>query len=268
MFYMQNIKLHGSRNIRDIGGKVSSFRNETSGVPLTVRSGILFRGGHLKKITRKDARILHDEINLKLIIDLRTPDEVQQKPDKGVAGATHVHMPVYTNAQFGITHENWKTDTWEQLTARIPNMCELYPKALRGDSLEHMSEIIRTIVTHKPEDGALLYHCTEGKDRTGIISDILLRLLGVSEKDIYEDYVFTNAVSMKHAKKYTFLIMLLKNDRDAANRLEFIMSADPSFLKAAEDVMIGDWGSFEQFVAGGLKITDEEIAAFRKNYLI
>lgn len=268
MFYMQNIKLHGSRNIRDIGGKVSGFTDENTGKPLTVRNGILFRGGHLKKITGKDARLLHEKLNLKLIIDLRTPDEVQQKPDKAVFGAEWRHMPVYTNAQFGITHENWKTDTWEQLTARIPNMCELYAKALRGDSLEHMSDIIRTIVTHKPEDGALLYHCTEGKDRTGIITDILLRLLGVSEEDIYEDYVFTNAVSMKHAKKYTFLIMLLKNDRDAANRLEFIMSADPSFLKAAEDVMIGDWGSFEQFVSDGLKLTDDEIAAFRKNYLI
>lgn len=268
MIYMQNIKLHGSKNIRDIGGKASSFICEETGKSLTVRKGILFRGGHLKKINRKDARILHEDINLNLIIDLRTPDEVKQKPDKPVAGATHVHMPVYTNAQFGITHENWKTDTWEELTARIPNMCDLYAKALRGESLEHMSDIIRTIVTHKPEDGALLYHCTEGKDRTGIISDILLRLLGVSEEDIFEDYVFTNAVSMRHAKKYTFLIMLLKHDRDAAVRLEFIMSADPSFLKAAEDVMIGDWGSFEQFVSDGLKITDDEIAAFRKNYLV
>ncbi len=268
MFYMQNLKLHGSKNIRDIGGKASSFICEETGKPLTVRNGVIYRGGHLKKINRKDARILHEDINLSLIIDLRTPDEIQQKPDKPVTGATHVHMPVYTNAQFGITHENWKTDTWEELTARIPNMCELYAKALRDDSLEHMSGIIRKIITHRPEDGALLYHCTEGKDRTGIISDILLRLLGVSEEDIYEDYVFTNAVSMRHAKKYTFLIMLLKHDRDAADRLEFIMSADPSFLKAAEDVMIGDWGSFEQFVSDGLKLTDDEIAAFRNNYLV
>lgn len=265
---MQNLKLHGSKNIRDIGGKASSYISESTGESLSVRTGVLFRGGHLKKITRKDARILHDDIKLNLIIDLRTPDEVKQKPDKPVAGATHVHMPVYTNAQFGITHENWKTDTWEQLTARIPNMCELYAQALRGDSLEHMSEIIRTIVTHKPEDGALLYHCTEGKDRTGIISLILLRLLGVSDADIYEDYVFTNAVSMRHAKQYTFLIMLLKHDRDAANRLEFIMSADPVFLKAAEEVIIDDWGSFDHFVTEGLKLTNEDIDTFRKNYLV
>lgn len=265
---MQNLKLHGSRNIRDIGGKTSRFTDESTGKNFTVRSGVLFRGGHLKKITRKDARYLHEKINLKSIIDLRTPDEVEQKPDKAVPGAAWKHMPVYTNAQFGITHENWKTDTWEQLTARIPDMRVLYASALRGDSLEHMKDIIHEIVTHKPEDGALLYHCTEGKDRTGIISLILLRLLGVSDEIIYEDYVFTNAVSMKHAKKYTFLIMLLKHDRDAANRLEFIMSADPSFLKAAEDAMTADWGSFERFVSDGLKLTDEDIAAFRKNYLV
>lgn len=51
------------------------------------------------------------------------------------------------------------------------------------------------------ENGSVLWHCTEGKDRCGLLSAIILFLLDVSEEDVMEDYLKTNKAAIRRVEK-------------------------------------------------------------------
>ena len=253
---MENIALAGSRNIRDLGGIAVE-----GGV---VRDRLLLRGGSLFACTPRDMSLLRDEHGLSLIVDLRTPTERSQKPDKTIAGVDNVHIPLFEEATVGITREQVR-GLKSDLAQLIPSMDVLYQRMVSDDCRGNVALAVRTILEAAASGRTVLFHCTEGKDRTGLMAALLLSTLGASREDILDDYLFTNTVNERKANRYYWLVRVLRRDEAVAEKLRSVYSASADYLDAAFDAMNEDWGGVMPFMEQGLGIDPALLDAFRSN---
>ena len=251
---MQNIKTQGLRNTRDLGGLPTR-----SGA--VVRPGLLLRGGHLHDVSERSAALFQAIYHVRHIIDLRTDIERSESPDAPIPGAQSYHMPIYDEAMVGITHEH-ASDDRASIIACLPDMPELYVDMVTGKAAEHLSDIAHLIVEVAARDEAVLFHCTEGKDRTGLVSLVLLSMLDVPMEAIVEDYLFTNRYSRARARKYYWLVLLMKRDRALARKVRNLFYADEAYLRAALSAIEQTHGSMGAFITDGLRISEQEQRVF------
>ena len=120
-----------------------------------------------------------------------------------------------------------------------------------------------------PEGGSLLFHCTQGKDRTGLAAMLILSALGADEGTILADFMLTN----------TFNAQLIEGERQVltaqgleGDELETFMYAmdevDPQYMINALDWMKENYGSALGYIQTELGVTDEEIEVLRDKYLV
>ena len=254
---MENIKLKGSKNIRDLGG----IKSENG----TVKNGAFLRGSHLQQLTDKDIKILIDKYNVTAILDLRSSREVMERPDVSIPDTIYRHYPIFGGAVKGITHER-ATEKAES-SSKQSSMAALYEEMVSEKYSDNLKRIFTFILNRKAADGALLFHCSEGKDRTGIVAMILLWLLNVPKDEIMQDYLYTNTINEKKAKKSFFLINLFQGDKEHAENVRDAYLAKEEYLTAAIDKIENDWGNAENFVHKALGIDNQVIENFRIEFL-
>ena len=244
---MENIRLQGAKNIRDLGGiRVSG------GV---IKPCKLLRASHLGDITERDSFILFYDYKLRCVIDLRTETEKKEKPDIMMSGVEYLEMPVFDGSLPGLSHES------KQDLDGVPDMRELYNYVMNSACLNNLAGIVRYIVLND-NGGAYLYHCTEGKDRTGMVTALLLILLGASREDILEDYLFTNTVNQKKAEKYRFLVRYIKRNKEASERVYNVFLAKEEYINEVFETV--DKIGREAFIKNVLRLGDNDVSAFRQ----
>ena len=227
------------RNMRDLGGLRTADGRK-------IKPQMLIRSAHLAQAEERDTE------NISEVIDLRTPAERQESPDR-TYGCEYTPLPVFEEINAGISHE-------EKARERaIPNMeilygmlIDRYPDAFR--------KILLRIMRHDYSKGAILWHCTEGKDRCGITTALVLEMLGVDRETIMEDYLKTNLVNIPKAAEIHDRL-LETHGKEFADNVYRAFIADESYLRSAWKAM-GD-----NFITEKLGIDLEEIEAFRKTIL-
>lgn len=251
---MKNIKLKGAKNVRDLGG-----------IPVEggiIKQGKILRGDSLDKLTNSDVLKLINEYNLKTVIDLRTTQEKRERPDIYCDKLEYIDIPIFDRRVPGITREKH----FSNIGSKGSNMVALYSEIVTGEYLEKIGEVIRTIMTI--DDGAVLFHCSAGKDRTGVISALILAILGADGKDIYEDYLHTNRVNKGKATKYYWMINILKGDKEEAESMRDFLLAKKEYIEATFETIDEKWKDFDDFVENGLKIDNIMIKKFKENVVV
>ena len=169
----RHLDLEGAYNIRDIGGYATSDGRST-------RWQTMLRADSLHKLTPASKRALI-EYGVRTVIDLRTTDELQQAPDV-----------LSNSSDVSYIHRNILGDPRESVTSGPPaslvgakRLLELYTTML-DQRRAVMVETLETLAA--PEALPALFHCFAGKDRTGLITALLLGLAGVPAETIAEDY--------------------------------------------------------------------------------
>lgn len=265
---MQKLKLEGVRNIRDLGG-LKTLEGKS------VRENHFLRAGHLHTITESDMKILVEKYHLKTIIDLRTKQEIKEKPDKEIDGVKYISIPLINETTAGISREKGSDpksiakdyNDKAELLAAIPDMSKIYLFMVTDkNAIDQIKKVMSVLMNQN--DGAVLFHCTAGKDRTGIIAALLLYLLGVSEKDIYADYLITNKSVRKEALKYYWIALLLKHDRKIAAKLKRVYIADKTYLQSAFEAIDKTYESRSNFIRDALEIDEVNIENWKRKVLI
>lgn len=223
------------QNMRDLGG----LKNRDGKM---IKAHCLIRSAHLAQAAKEDLE------GVSAVIDLRTPEESRQAPDQAW-GREYLSLPVFTEEQAGISYG-------QELTGQlIPDMAYLYGRLVR-ECAEPLRRIVLTVLEHDFSAGAILWHCTEGKDRCGITSALILQILGVDRQDILEDYLKTNLVNMPKAIQIRDRLMPA-HGKEFADSVYQAYIADGKYLQAAWDAM------GENYVEEVLGIGPEKISAFR-----
>ena len=244
---MKPLLLTTIRNIRDLGG-ISTQDGRT------IRPRCLIRSAHLGNASEEDLQFLRKEERLAAVLDLRTNQERLEKPDHA-NGFTCFAIPVIDDLRAGITHEKGAEEK------EFPDMAFLYRLMItRPETQSGLARALHQIFTWDYSRGAILWHCTEGKDRCGMTAALVLEALGVSRDAIMRDYLETNRTSLLRARGVYERLLPLRGEVFARSVYRAYV-ADERYLRAAWDAM------GENFLTDTLHIPQQEIDAFREQVL-
>lgn len=251
------------KNVRDLGGiRTADGR--------TIMFGRLIRGGHLNHMNKKDAEGLRQKLGVSRIIDLRSPSELEEKPDMIPAGVEYRHFPSLTNEQNpSINKHNRRTELGRIMKSE-------------GGAIKYLSDIYRLLISQElakkshrrllldlleTKAGAVYWHCTQGKDRTGVAAAVILMALGVGREDILKDYLNEKrGLKIKNGILTTLVGIVLFN-RKAKSSLSVLMNAKRPCMEAALDELEKEYGTPENYLKQGVGMTDEELSKLREMYL-
>ncbi len=181
-------------NFRDLGGYRTTDHR-------TLKWGRLFRSGHLGTPSQFDHDLLQD-LGVKTIIDLRSPQERRKMPDTPFAGVSNLHIPLFRSDPFMYRHIMFQR---HKLGQRLE---DVYTTWVIDGSAKELGCILQ--IVSDPDNLPLLFHCTAGKDRTGITAALLLLALGVSEKTAIADYTLSNAAADRFMADYQQPLSLVR----------------------------------------------------------
>ena len=175
------INLNSVKNIRFLGWKMKGENGNL------INDKAFIRSGNTNALTPEDLAALK-KLGVKTVIDLRYSEEVEDRPDK-FSNEPGVN---YKNITISVNYSSFKN---------MAHMLDIYLKALgcfnprtdqeandKNDARKNIKKIFETIA-NTPEDGKILFHCSHGKDRTGILSMLILSLAGVSKEDIVKNFL-------------------------------------------------------------------------------
>lgn len=270
----QAIGLEGVANARQLGSYVGADGRR-------IKNGLLFRSGVLSAATDSDKAILSEKYGLKYVYDLRTAIELKHEPDGTIPGAKYINMPV-EDADNNIWMKMFACDGATQhdqliLFSHYEEAHRMVKKMYTGYVSDEfcqlqyaafLDSLLRT-------EGPVLWHCAQGKDRTGLAAAFLLAALGVDRETIIMDYCLTNVPYQPTVDR---LAERLKK-QDAQNgvpydvtirAIEVIQAMEGvcvDFFIAALDYIDTIYGSMDRYLRTILALTDDEITFLRNKFL-
>ena len=144
---------------------------------------------------------------------------------------------------------------------------QMYVEFLQGEIGKNgFSEFFRVLL-EAPEGSAVLWHCTNGKDRTGVAAMLLLGVLNVDEETIMEDFLLTNVFFEKEISAMREQLGAYIEDETL---LEEILVTGRGvyapYMQNAIDYIKENYGDIPGYVKAELGLTDEEIAKLQSLY--
>jgi len=246
---IREVKLQGAVNFRDIGGYKTKDGKK-------VKLGLLYRSAALNTLTDADLAKL-EALHIKYDFDFRGPYEVKTAPDKIPTGTTRISLPAGS--------ENVGDSTY------MKNMA----KYMKSDSFlisfytvltpfkDRYTPLFDSLLSNKTAS-PILFHCTAGKDRTGIAAALILYALGVDENTIYEDYEATNYYRRnENAKAIAQMTKYYGLDEKTATNL---MGAKKEYIQATFTTIKAQYGTMDHYLEKVLGLTKSKIATLKKYY--
>jgi protein-tyrosine phosphatase len=239
------IALEGAQNFRDIGGYRTADGHR-------VKWGLIFRSAALSEVTAEDIARLN-ELGVTTVYDLRSTGERRSAPDAWTGeGAPEVVALDYEMDSSAIGVAMRAAPTVESVRA---GMASFYPSVLTTLNAEYRDMFEGLIAG----EGATLYHCTAGKDRTGVATALILTALGVPRETIYADYLMSNRYY--HPAANPMMAQL------PPEVVQALMGVDESYLRATFDAIESQYGTVENYLDTQLGVDAADIGRMRALYL-
>ena len=234
---MEKITLQGVHNTRDLGGTPVQGGK--------IRLGKLIRSSGLSRATAADINVFTDVYHLQQVIDLRTQSEAKEAPDVKITGAEYTWIPLVDEKTLGITHDEGSEEDLLSLE-KLPGLAEMYEMIATNPESEKWREIFGLLL--KPRQGAVLWHCSEGKDRCGLVSAMVLYALGASMEDIEEDYLRTNEAAAPRAEAMYRMTLEKTGNTAIAEKVKKAFLAKKEYFDAAFAAIDRHYGNVESFL--------------------
>ena len=220
-----------------------------------MKKGLLFRSDVLFHLNPKEKALLRDN-NIKVVIDLRGKDEVEHLKDTNIKAINFINLPMLPDNDDG-NDSPLKTVTIKHMT--LPDMDFAYRQLVMKDRKEAWSKIFDILLNNK--EGAVLFHCSAGKDRTGVVSAVILTALGIDKETVYQDYLLTNEKPLYYKK------MALQMDPESREIFLDYFQAKKEYLDAAFDEIDKEYGTFDKFLLECCLIDKNKLNILKDKYL-
>jgi protein-tyrosine phosphatase len=252
------LSFQGISNFRDLGG-YSTQENRR------VKRGLLYRSGHLARSTQKDQQKLID-LGIGTVIDFRSDQERSREPNRlpPEQEIQVIPIPIQQNKQAPFTDEIRSLIKDRALNEFDPSkkMTEMYIM-LASNYTEEYQKFFRILL--ESDGKPLLWHCSAGKDRAGFVTALLLKILGVREDIILQDYLLSQG-NVERRMLQLVSVGLLRGIK-AARFIQGLYEVDLDWLLTSFRTIEGQWGSFEVFTSEGLQIGLRERDHLKSIYL-
>jgi protein-tyrosine phosphatase len=220
----RRVELQGAFNFRDLGG-VPTARGKL------VARGCVFRSDALHRLTAADASMLAS-MGIARVFDLRSPSELRKEGIGEFCRARHVHVPLVQETLSAFDPDiDW---------ARV-DLGKRYVEMLTvgGDT-------IRTVFEAASDGGGpIVFHCTAGKDRTGVVAALFQRALGVPDETIVADYALSEIYLRTALDAYRRSLL---ERRFAPDVVAYLTSSPPERMRATLRELDRRWGSTASYL--------------------
>lgn len=253
------LNFEGISNFRDLGGYPAADGR-------AVKWGKLYRSGHLATASNADLAGLA-ELQLASFIDFRSGAEKTEEPNRlpDPASFALVEIPVLDEGNRNLFNEISTRIEEGTLGDFDPDLTMV--QANRQFADEFTPQFRQFVDTVLEADGApVLWHCTAGKDRTGFAAAVLLRILGVPQDIIMQDYLASSAPALESRRKELLMLRLFEGE-ETADKIAVMLGVEPAWLEAAFEQIDTTWGSFDNYVAEGLQLSAADVQRLRANLL-
>jgi protein-tyrosine phosphatase len=241
----RSLHLKSAPNFRDIGG----YRTADG---RWVRMGLAYRSDELDRLTDADLATLA-RLTPMLVVDFRTLKERTRGPDRLPPGAVGLVEDVLADAP----------PSYEKITDAAGAADFLADANRQFVALPSARASYSGLFSRLPTaSGAVVYHCSAGKDRTGWATAVLLTALGVPRATVMADYLASNGY-LTEKNRAMFAAM----PPAAAARMAPIMTVRAAYLQAAFDEVDRRYGSFDNYLHKGLGLDDRALAQLKARFL-
>lgn len=253
----EGVEIPNVTNVRELGGIITQEQR-------IIQSGYFYRSGHLGKLKKKNFKKLH-EYGITQVIDLRTDREIKKHPDQ-----LPTTVQYYNEQAFEDSEDMFSKAKKEVIKGRVS--VEESNKAVEEfygiyvlDNPQKIREIVLRMLDH---DQATLFHCSAGKDRTGMIGAILLSILKVDRETIMEEYLLSNNERLEEVSSRMKLakfgkVIFPKINYEVIENFTWIK---PNYLEAMFTAIEAKYGSMDTYIREGLSITDEQRQQYIEKY--
>jgi protein-tyrosine phosphatase len=231
----RRLPLAKTYNFRDIGGYRTHDHRR-------MRWGLIYRSAHLAELTDDDHALL-GRIGIKLVCDFRTVAEAEAQPDRLPADGSmqYLHMPI-AHGKFDPAEAvarirkgdiSWLTDDF---------MTNNYLKQL--DNFAHLwKQFFERLMDSR--NRPLVFHCTAGKDRTGVCAALILLSAGVPESTVIADHALSNTYNAPVINRIEREIRKFGIDPDD---MRAYLSAPREAMEAVVTHLKEDYGSAKAYL--------------------
>ncbi len=242
------VPFEGAHNFRDLGGYESALGGIT-------RWGVVYRAGRLDGMTAAD-RAEFERLGIRTVYDLRRDDERAVAPDPW----PNVHVCLMSKVLDGQPMPARGT-----LVERDHGV--QFMRLLYSGLLAHAGAEIGTLLRSIADAGALpaVFHCTAGKDRTGVVAALLLSWLGVDREVVLDDFELTDSYVRREHHEEMFQRMLDRGmgPEAAAGMLAAPRASMASALAELDTV----YGGIEAYLRGPAGLDDATLTRLRSALL-
>jgi protein-tyrosine phosphatase len=246
---VREVKLQGAVNFRDLGGYKTKDGKK-------VKMGLLYRSAALNTLTDADVTKI-TTLNIKYDFDFRGPYEVKTAPDKIPSTTTRISLPAGSE---NVGDSNY-----------MKNMA----KYMKSDSFlvsfytvltpfkDRYTPLLDSLINNKTYS-PMLFHCTAGKDRTGIAAALILYALGVDEETIFSDYEATNYYRRnENAKAIAQMVKYYGLDEKMATNM---MGAKREYIQSTFTTIKAQYGTVDHYLEKVLGLNSKKIKQLRAIY--
>jgi protein-tyrosine phosphatase len=220
------IALEGAVNFRDLGGYEAGDGKQT-------RWRTLFRADGLGELTEADLSVLR-ALGIRTVIDLRSGSELER-------GRFDVEAHPVAFHHFPFIDELPDAQDFDRRPGLLGSQYLEIVRDAGGQILAALD------VLAAPHALPAVFHCTAGKDRTGVLSAVVLSLLGVDEPTVVADYALSGAAMLRLRAK---LIAKYPEGRETLESIDEVFSADPVQMEQLLDHIAQQYGSVAAYVDG------------------
>lgn len=243
----------------------------------TVREGVLLRTAALTDATQEELNSLIRDYNLSAVIDLRASYELAEEPEPVLDRVAQYNFRIMDEQMMaeraaGIYHvlADPNVDPVKRMTAILEAGVisdQMYVEFLQGETGKAGYREFFRVLLETPEGSGVLWHCTNGKDRTGVAAMLLLGVLNVDEKTIMEDFLLTNTF---FEEEITAMRKQLSTYISDEAMLEELMvtgkGVHAPYMQNAIDYINENYGDIPGYVKAELGLTDADITKLQALY--
>ena len=258
----QQIGITSAHNARQLGGYVIGDKQ--------IKKDLLLRTAGLFSLSAADSTMLADVYKVQCIYDFRSSEESQNAPDVIPGNARYVSLSIAfgdssNSSKFG----NLSQEEMIQMlllyadNPMIQDMCEhMYDKIFFEEtSQEAYRKFFADLITHDPKEGAILWQCTQGKDRAGSASAMLLAALGAERDLIMADFTLSK-------EYYDQFVSRIPVENDVQrNVINTLISANPTVFEKTLDKVDAEFGSLRNYLTQCIGVTPEMMKLLQERYL-
>jgi len=240
--HLEFARLH---NFRDLGG----YRGVDA---RAVRWRRLYRADSLGKLVGEDFQ-RYQRLGIRTVIDLRHNWEVANEGRVPEHDGTTYHNISIEHQPWDLTGLPADLDTAQFLSERYLEVAD--------DGGREIRQVLDLLADPGPHDGAVVFHCAAGKDRTGLIAAVTLDLLGVSEDDIVADFALTERARDRFLADW-------QADHPGEQPRWVGFGRSPALaMRTFLDALTGRYGSVRGYATQQLGVDRPLIEALRRRYL-